>query len=191
MGPPISPKPHRWRLLLAVALILAIIMVCRLFRIQDHCSLECIQSSIRQAGVLGYAVYLLAFTAGTLLNIFGLLFVAAGVCVYGKWIGLVLALVGGTLSVSVSFLFMRAVGGIAFNRIQWPMVRRALARLDRTPIRSVIFLRTFLILHASLNYLLALTPIRFRDYLIGSAIGLILPISLFVFFFDLLMNLFF
>ena len=91
---------------------------------------------------------------------------------------------GGTIAVCVSFLVMRTVGGRAFTQIDKPWVVRMLHRLDLHPIRTVIILRLVFVLYPSLNYLLALTSIRFRDYLIGSAIGLVIPISLFVLFFD-------
>jgi uncharacterized membrane protein YdjX (TVP38/TMEM64 family) len=38
-------------------------------------------------------------------------------------------------------------------------------------------LRLFLWLAPALNYALALSPIRYRDYLAGSAIGLVVPVG--------------
>ena len=84
--------------------------------------------------------------------------------------------------------FMRSVGGRAFTQIDLPWVQNILKKLDSQPIRAVIILRLVFIMHPSLNYLLALTSISFRDYLIGSAIGLVAPISFFVFLFDRLVG---
>ncbi len=114
---------------------------------------------------------------------------AAGVYAFGKFTGLILGIVGGTIAVCVSFLVMRTVGGRAFTRIDKPWVVRMLQRLDAHPIRTFAILRLVFIMYPSLNYILALTSIRFRDYMIGSAIGLVIPISVFVIFFDWLVAL--
>jgi uncharacterized membrane protein YdjX (TVP38/TMEM64 family) len=52
-----------------------------------------------------------------------------------------------------------------------------LGHLDARPIRTVFALRLVLWLAPALNYALALTRARFRDYAIGSALGLILPVA--------------
>ena len=44
-------------------------------------------------------------------------------------------------------------------------------------IRTVFLLRLFLWLAPALNYALALTHVKYRDYLIGSALGLIVPVA--------------
>jgi uncharacterized membrane protein YdjX (TVP38/TMEM64 family) len=97
-----------------------------------------------------------SFSIGELMHVFGLIFVAAGVYAFGRTAGLIMGLIGGITAVSVSFLFMRAIGGMAFTRIDRPLVRNILGRLDAMPIRSVIILRLILIMNPSLNYMLAL-----------------------------------
>ena len=44
------------------------------------------------------------------------------------------------------------------------------------PVRNVILLRLFLNAAPWLNHALALAPLGFRDYLIGSAVGMAIPI---------------
>lgn len=169
---------------LVVALIIALFVMGRFMAGHPYFSLDHIRQTIEAAGAWGYLMYFVFFVLGELMHVFGLIFVAAGVFAYGKIQGYILALTAGTLAVCVSFLLMRKIGGRAFSDIKRPWVQRILARLDQKPIRSVILLRIFLILHPSLNYLLALTRIRFRDYLVGSAIGLVIPLGVFVIFFD-------
>lgn len=49
----------------------------------------------------------------------------------------------------------------------------------RTSIVTVVVLRLLLFMTPAVNYALALTPLRFRDFLLGSAIGLIPGVILF------------
>ena len=182
-------KPVHLRLIMAAALIITLITAGKITGAHQHFTPDKVQDLVQNAGIWGYALFIIIFSIGELLHIFGLIFVAAGVYAFGESAGLLLGIAGGTVAVCVSFLVMRSVGGRAFTRIDKPWVVRMLQRLDSHPIRTVIILRLVFILYPSLNYLLALTSIRFRDYLIGSAIGLVIPIGVFVFFFDWLVGL--
>jgi uncharacterized membrane protein YdjX (TVP38/TMEM64 family) len=181
-------KPVHLRLILAVVLVVILIAAGKITGAHQYFTPDKVQDLVQDAGIWGYVLFIIIFSIGELLHIFGLIFVAAGVYAFGEFAGLLLGIVGGTIAVCVSFLVMRTVGGRAFTRIDKPWVVRLLQRLDTKPIRTVIILRLVFIMYPSLNYLLALTSIRFRDYLIGSVVGLIIPISVFVFFFDWLVG---
>jgi uncharacterized membrane protein YdjX (TVP38/TMEM64 family) len=183
-----SFRPFPVRLVLVIVIITAIIATARLTGAKHYFTTENVSAFVQNAGMWGYLLFIVIFTIGEMLHVFGLIFVAAGVYAFGQARGLMLGLLGGVTAVSVSFLFMRAIGGMAFTRINRPWVQKMLQSLDRRPIRTVFVLRLFLIMHPSLNYLLALTHIRFRDYFIGSVVGLIIPISLFVIFFHWLIS---
>ena len=83
-------------------------------------------------------------------------------------------------------LLTEGVGGDALRELngQWP--RRLLAGLDANPVKSVTLLRVLLQTAPALNYALALSGVKFRHYLIGTLIGLPLPIALYCIFFDYL-----
>ncbi|MCB9621848.1 MAG: DedA family protein, partial [Sandaracinus sp.] len=55
---------------------------------------------------------------------------------------------------------------------------------ERRPVRVVALLRLILWMAPPLNYALAMSAVRFRDYVVGSALGLILPIAAAALFFD-------
>jgi uncharacterized membrane protein YdjX (TVP38/TMEM64 family) len=88
----------------------------------------------------------------------------------------------------VSFFIVRGVGGKPLGAVRWRFVRRILAQLDAHPLRTVIILRSILWMAPQLNYALALSNVRFRDYLVGSALGLILPLAGMVLLFDRIFN---
>lgn len=178
------------RIVLAAGLIAILFIIGRLTGADQYFTPENIRNLVQNTGIWGYVLFILIFAVGELLHIFGLIFIAAGVYAFGKTTGLVIGLIGAIVAVSVSFIVIRTVGGKAFTRIEKPWAVNMMNRLDKMPIRIVIVLRLFLIMHPSLNYALALTSISFRDYLIGSAIGLVIPVSAFVIFFDWLMNIF-
>ena len=73
--------------------------------------------------------------------------------------------------------------------LERPLLKRILNRLDERPIRTVFILRILLFLAPPLNYALAMTNVRFRDYLVGSALGLVLPLLIITLLFDWVLSL--
>jgi uncharacterized membrane protein YdjX (TVP38/TMEM64 family) len=108
----------------------------------------------------------------------GLVFVAAGVLAYGPRVGGLVSYGAALVSISVSFGVVRALGGRALGDT------RVMQKLDLRPVRTIAALRLFLVLSPPLNYALALSRVRFRDYLLGSALGLAPPTALAAIFFD-------
>lgn len=142
----------------------------------ERIDIDSVRAWVEGAGAWGVVLFVAAFAAGELLHVPGMIFVAAGILAWGKVAGFGVALVAAVISISVSFVVVRRIGGTAFAGIDRPIVKRLLARLESRPISTVFVLRVFLWLAPALNYALALTTIRFRDYLVGSALGLVPPI---------------
>lgn len=174
------------RLVLLAVLIAALVVAARLTGLAEYLSKDNLKPAVQQAGVWGVVLYLVCFSAGLLVHTPGLAFVAVGTLAFGWPIGAPLSFFGAVLAVCVNFLFGRIVGGKALGDIQHPRMKRLLDGLDSRPIRTVIILRSLFIMMPLLNYALAFSNIRFRDYLIGSSIGLVLPILAASLFFEFL-----
>jgi uncharacterized membrane protein YdjX (TVP38/TMEM64 family) len=138
---------------------------------------DAIRELVQGAGLWGVLLYVAAFAAGEFLHVPGLVFVAAGILVYGKASGFFVVLLGAVTSVCFSFLVVRRIGGTPLREARNPWLRRMLAGLERHPLRTVFVLRTLLWMAPPLNYALALTPVRFSHYALGSTLGLILPVA--------------
>lgn len=183
-----SDAPKRginwWRIGLLVVLMAGLWVLGEMSGLTDDFDVERIRETVTNAGVLGVVVYVGIFAAGELVHIPGIVFVAAGLISWGKMLGFPIALGASVVSVSVSFLVVRTVGGRALARIERPILRRILDRLDDRPIRTVVVLRLLLFLAPPLNYALAMTNVRFRDYVVGSALGLVLPLLCVTLLFD-------
>ena len=81
---------------------------------------------------------------------------------------------------------IRLLGGDALRQVRGKWAQRVLAQLDARPVAGVVLLRTLLQTAPALNYALAMSGVKFRDYLIGTLLGLPLPIALYCVFFDYL-----
>jgi uncharacterized membrane protein YdjX (TVP38/TMEM64 family) len=151
-------------------------------------SVEEVRALTVAAGPWGQVAFIAGFALGELVHVPGFLFVAAAALAYGKAAGFALSFIGAVLSVSLSFAVVRRLGGTALADLDRPWIRRVLGHLDRRPVRTVVALRLVLWLAPGLNYALALTRVRFRDYLVGSALGLALPVLGITLFFEYLLG---
>lgn len=173
--------------LLAVLLFLGLILaVFELTGLRGHFSLEFLRQSILDHRVGGLVVFVLAFALGNLIQIPGWVFLAAAVLALGRTWGGVATYVAASVSCVSSFLIVRIVGGDALRQLDNRFIARVLARLDSHPIRSILVARVLFQTLPAVNYALAMSGIRFRAYLLGTLLGLPLPIALYCLFFDYL-----
>ena len=159
------------RLVLTFVLICGLVAIGRFSPAHEYLSLENLRSTMQNLGWWGVAFFFVAFTVGELISVPGLVFVVVAAVVYGPISGGIIAYVGAIGSVTVSFIVIRTVGGKPLGKIKWRFFERMMTKLEDRPTLTVAILRIPLALAAPLNYALALSPIGFRHYFVGSAIG--------------------
>jgi len=128
--------------------------------------------------VSGAIVYVAAFCLFELLHLPAIVVVAAGVRVWGVWEGWLLALLTAPVAISLPFFIIRSIGGRPLAEVQWPLLRRMMAKLDDAPLRTVALLRLVFFLSPPITSCLALSGVPFTQYLMGSVIGLAIPLTL-------------
>ena len=120
--------------------------------------------------------FLALFVVGALIHAPEILTVALGGIIFGNVMGFVYGWIGALLSGATCFLIGRYVFRDAFRKA---LIERfsALEKLDKHfehhGIRTVMLLRLVLFLAPPMNWAVSATRVRFIDYLIGSAVGVI------------------
>jgi uncharacterized membrane protein YdjX (TVP38/TMEM64 family) len=181
------PFLRKYNRLIAVFLFLATLFaIFRLTGLKDHFSLAFLQQQILENKVSGLLIFVLLFSLGNLIQIPGWLFLAAAVLALGRGMGGVATYVAASISCVVTFLSIRFVGGDALRQLDSKIAVNLLRHLDDRPIRSIVLLRILFQTVPALNYALAMSGVKFRKYLIGTLLGLPLPILLYCLFFDYL-----
>ncbi|MCB9752291.1 MAG: TVP38/TMEM64 family protein [Myxococcales bacterium] len=165
------------RLTALVAVLTGVYFAAKFFGVIEYIHSGEMQHYMVDAGWTGVIVFCLVYCVGVVAHVPGLVFVFAAVLAYGPVGGGTVSLLGGIPAVAITFLVVRAVGGTALAHVKNPYMRRVLSHLDERPIQSVFLLRLVFIMAPGVNYGLALSKVRFRDYVIGSALGLIIPIA--------------
>jgi uncharacterized membrane protein YdjX (TVP38/TMEM64 family) len=180
---------RRYKRLLAVGVFLGILLaIFEVSGLRDHFNLAFIRQLILQHRVGGLMLFVLLFSLGNLIQIPGWVFLAAAVLTLGRVWGGVVTYAAAVTSCAITFVTIRALGGDALRLLKSRIAVRLLRQLDAQPIASVALLRVLFQTVPALNYALAMSGIKFRTYIIGTLIGLPVPIAVYCIFFNILAN---
>lgn len=176
-----------YKRLLAVLLFLGLLLAVFEFSgLRDHFSLEFLRQRILDHRIGGLFIFVLVFALGNLIQIPGWVFLAAAVLALGRSWGGLATYIAASISCAVSFSIIRFIGGDALRQLDNRIATRLLGQLDARPVTSILLLRVLFQTLPALNYALALSGVRFRAYLLGTLLGLPLPIAVYCLFFDYL-----
>lgn len=180
-----GPKKSVWpRLLALLALLGGLYALGHYTGFIDNFDQASLKAWVKESGPLGFVGLIAAFSVGMLIQVPGMLFVGVSIWVYGQTVGGILAHLGGVVALSVSFLVARTVGGRPLGAMKNKWAVKIFDRLDEHPISTVAILRLIFWFGPPINYALAFSNIKFRDYVIGSALGLVPIVAIVAVFFE-------
>ncbi len=120
--------------------------------------------------LLVMAIYVVAGVVGVPIT----LMIIATVIAFGPWAGMFYALLGAEISALVTFFIGHLLGRDAVKRFAGSRVNRLSKNLARRGIVTIITVRIIPVAPFSIiNIIAGVSDIRFRDYAIGSLIGLL------------------
>jgi uncharacterized membrane protein YdjX (TVP38/TMEM64 family) len=178
-------KPFK-RLFAVAAFLGLLLAVFQLSGLREHLNLAYVRQIFVDNEVTGTLIFLVLFALGNLVQVPGAVFLAAAVLALGEVWGGVVTYAAAVVSCVFTFWLMRLLGGDALRQIRSKWAVRLLGGLDAHPLKSMVLLRMLMQTAPALNYALALSGVRFRSYLIGTLLGLPIPIALYCIFFDYL-----
>ena len=133
-----------------------------------------VQSAIVSAGPVGVLLFGFAYVVCSLVLVpKGVLSLAAG-AVWGLPAGVAIVMVGATTGAVVAFGLGRLLGKDAVDELAGSHVRRLDALVERHGRLSVLVVRLVpLVPFTAVNYVSAVTSVRFLDYLLGTVVGIV------------------
>lgn len=172
------------RLLLVLFFLGLLLAIFEISGLRHHFSLQFLRQAILDNKITGLFIFILVFALGNLVQIPGWVFLAAAVLALGRTWGGLATYIAASTSCLISFLIIRFVGGDALRQLDSRIATKILGQLDARPIKSILLLRMLFQTLPALNAALALSGVRLRTYLVGTLLGLPLPIALYCLFFD-------
>jgi uncharacterized membrane protein YdjX (TVP38/TMEM64 family) len=171
------------RMIFVLIFLAMIFLLAELTGLREHFTLLFIREKLSDNLFTGMLIFTALFSIGNFLHIPGLVFLAAAVLGLGEFSGGIATYIAATVSCTCSFLLINFLGKDAFRQIDNRTANRLLDHLHANPIRNIVLLRTLFQTLPALNYALALSGVSFRKYMLGTLLGLPLPIALYCLFF--------
>lgn len=171
------PAPGGWkrffRLCLGILLISAVTLAVRRYTLP---SCETIQAQVSSWGLLAPLLFFFIYVFATIAFIPGLVVTLLGGLAFGPWWGSLLVSLASTTGATLAFLIARYVARdwvqSLVGRQSW--FAKFKAGLAENGLSFVLFVRLVpLFPFNALNYACGLVPLRVRDYVLGSFLGML------------------
>ena len=178
---------RRWRLVVGILALLAVVVLARLSGLADYLSLENLgrlRDYINSFGVAAPVVFILGYALATVAFLPGTPFTLLGGLVFGPVLGAVYATVGATIGATLAFLVARyAARGVV---VSWVSRDERLQRIDdgveRQGWRMLVITRLVPLFPFNLqNYAYGLTKIGLPTYTLVTAICIIPAVVVYTF----------
>jgi len=169
-----SAKPSALaRLVLLAGLILAASLAIHLTPVRQWLGdVDRLRAALKDLGAWVYPLSIVTVAILIACGVPRLIFCAIGGAVFGFWVGLLVTQIGTLLGHYAMFLFMRW-GGRDWALGRWPKLRRPAELVENQGVMGVILLRQLPVHAALTNLCLGLSHLKHRQFLIGSAIGIL------------------
>lgn len=164
----------RAALIKAGALVLILLGAVGLALLLGTPDIEALRLRVDAAGVWGPAFFFALYVGLALIPFPKALLTAAGGAVFGLWAGAGLALAAALVGAVISFGLGRVLGRDAVDRLIRGRVVRVDALLADRGLSAVLIVRLVpLVPFIAINYASGLSAVRFRHFVLGSAIGMV------------------
>jgi len=168
--------------LLLVVLIVAALGVFRFTPLREFLTVERLSRFLDAAGIWAPIVYILVYTAGVCLFIPGTLLTTLGAALFGPYWGFIYVWVGAMAGASAAFLIGRTLGREFAASLIGNRLRKYDDSIEKNGFATVLYLRLLYFPFTPMNFGMGLTKVRFRDYFVGTGLGIIVGTFIFTFF---------
>ncbi|MFZ2173830.1 MAG: TVP38/TMEM64 family protein [Rhodococcus sp. (in: high G+C Gram-positive bacteria)] len=162
---------YRLKLVILAVVVVAGAVVAATVEIPDPAS---VRDRFAAAGVWGVLVFVLLYAALTVTPFPASALTVASGLLFGLVTGALVVVVAATVGAWIAYRLARSLGRGSIARIEWSKVRALNAMLERRGLSAVLAVRLIPLFPFGLvNYAAGLSSVRQRDYLIGTAVGII------------------
>lgn len=164
------------------AFIVGAIALVRYTPVKSYLTPKTLGSVLDAAGVWAPLLFILVYTAGICLFVPGTLLTTLGAAVFGAYQGFVYVWIGAMLGSSAAFWIGRTLGREFAASLIGDRLKKYDEAIERNGFATVLYLRLVYFPFTPMNFGMGLTRVRFRDYLFGTGLGIIVGTFIFTFF---------
>lgn len=161
--------------------IVAAIVLIRYSPVKDALTAEALDTFLQSAGFWAPLVYVLVYAVGICLFIPGTLLTGLGAAIFGPYRGFLWAWIGAMIGSAGAFVIGRTLGREFAASLIGDRLKKYDEAIERNGFATVLYLRLVYFPFTPMNFGMGLTRIRFRDYLAGTGLGIIVGTFIFTF----------
>lgn len=135
--------------------------------------LDRVREMVESTGALAPVAYVALHVVLTLVPVPKNLLAGIAGVLFGLPLGILLSFVGSLAAASVTFALARRIGREAVASLTGPRVRRVEELLRQQGLVAVLLARLSPVPFTIVNYGAGVSPITWRDYLLGTAVGVV------------------
>jgi len=172
--------------LVLVAFLALAITVVRFTPVKDYLTAEALGKLLDKAGIWAPVAFILVYAVGVCLFVPGTLITAIGAAIFGPYWGFLCVWVGAMIGASTAFFLGRGLGREFAASLIGDRLKKYDDAIERNGFATVLYLRLVYFPFTPMNFGMGLTKVRFRDYFLGTGLGIIAGAFIFTFFFGTL-----
>ena len=175
----------RGPLIKAIALLLfivAAVVTVRFTPVKDYLTREALGQVLESAGYWAPLLFILVYIAGICLFVPGTLLTTLGAAIFGAYWGFLYVWIGAMIGASAAFWIGRTLGREFAASLIGDRLQKYDEAIERNGFATVLYLRLIYFPFTPMNFGMGLTRVRFRDYLFGTGLGIIVGTFIFTFF---------
>jgi uncharacterized membrane protein YdjX (TVP38/TMEM64 family) len=179
------PKNRRKAVMKAIILLIfiaAAIFLVRFTPIKNYLTAEALGRFLESAGFWAPLIFFLIYATGVCLFLPGTLLTGLGAAIFGAYWGFVYVWFGAMAGASAAFFIGRTLGREFASSLIGDKLKKYDDGIERNGFATVLYLRLVYFPFTPMNFGMGLTKVHFRDYFIGTGLGIIVGTFIFTFF---------
>jgi uncharacterized membrane protein YdjX (TVP38/TMEM64 family) len=168
--------------LIFLAFIISAIVLIRFTPVRDYLSTEALTAFLESAGIWAPLVYIITYAVGVCLFVPGTLLTGLGAAIFGAYWGFVYVWIAAMLGASGAFLIGRTLAREFASSLIGDKLKKYDDAIERNGFATVLYLRLVYFPFTPMNFGMCITKVRFKDYIFGTGLGIIVGTFIFTFF---------
>jgi uncharacterized membrane protein YdjX (TVP38/TMEM64 family) len=137
---------------------------------------------LESIGLWAPLMFVVIYVVGVCLFLPGTLLTAMGAAIFGPYWGFLYVWTGAMIGAGLAFLIGRYLGRDFASSLIGDKLKRFDDTIERNGFATVLYLRLMYFPFTPMNFGMGLTKVRFLDYLLGTALGILVGTFIFTFF---------
>ncbi len=158
------------------------VFLIRFTSIKNYLTAEVLGRFLESAGLWAPVVYIIIYAVGVCLFLPGTLLTGLGAAIFGAYRGFLYVWIGAMIGAGAAFFIGRTLGREFAASLIGDKLKKYDDAIKRNGFATVLYLRLVYFPFTPMNFGMGLTKVRFRDYMTGTGLGIIVGTFIFTFF---------